>query len=158
MKVGVLSDTHLRIPDEPFKRLMRERFSDVDALIHAGDIVSPAVLDYLSAWELYAVAGNMDGWNIAERLPEKRVVTLGGRDIGIIHGGGAPGGLEDRVLSAFDGVSCVVFGHSHNPVNKVKNGVLLFNPGSPTDARYTKKNSIGFLTIDEDITGEIVYL
>jgi len=62
------------------------------------------------------------------------------------------------VLSAFDGVSCVVFGHSHNPVNKVKNGVLLFNPGSPTDARYTKKNSIGFLTIDEDITGEIVYL
>jgi len=158
MRVGVLSDTHLRAPDESFKRLMRERFSDVDAVIHAGDIVSPAVLDYLSAWELYAVAGNMDGWEIAKRLPEKRVITLGGVDIGVIHGGGAPSGLEERVLSSFNAVSCIVFGHSHNPVNKMKNGVLLFNPGSPTDSRFTKKNSIGYLTIGEDISGEIVYL
>ncbi|MBN1881607.1 MAG: metallophosphoesterase [Deltaproteobacteria bacterium] len=158
MKVGVLSDTHLRVPDESFKRLMRERFSDVDAVIHAGDIVSPVVLDYLSAWELYAVAGNIDGWEITQHLPEKRVISLGGKDIGITHGGGAPGGLEERVLSAFNTVSCIVFGHSHNPVNKIKDGVLLFNPGSPTDPRYAKKNSIGYLTIGEDITGEIVYL
>jgi len=158
MKVGVLSDTHLRVPDESFKRLMRERFSDVDAVIHAGDIVSHAVLDYLSAWELYAVAGNMDGWEIAERLPKKRVITLGGKNIGIIHGGGAPNDLEERVLSSFTDLSCIVFGHSHNPVNKKHNGVLLFNPGSPTDSRYTKKNSIGYLTIGEEITGEIVYL
>jgi len=158
MKVGVLSDTHLRVPDESFKRLMRERFSDVDAVIHAGDMISPAVLDYLSAWELYAVAGYMDGWEIAERLPKKRVITLGGRDIGIIHGGGAPNDLEERVLASFPDLSCIVFGHSHNPVNKMHNGVLLFNPGSPTDSRYTKKNSIGYLTIGEDITGEIVYL
>jgi len=158
MKVGVLSDTHLRNPDASFKRLMRERFSDVDAVIHAGDIVSVAVLDFLSAWELYAVAGNMDGWEITDHLPEKRVITLGGKVIGIVHGGGAPNDLEERVLSSFTDVSCIVFGHSHNPVNKIKNGVLLFNPGSPMDSRYTKRNSIGYLTIGEDITGEIVYL
>jgi putative phosphoesterase len=158
MKVGVLSDTHLRAPDESFKRLIRERFSDVDAIIHAGDIVSPTILDYLSAWELYAVAGNMDGWEITDRLPEKRVITFKGKDIGLIHGGGAPSDLEERVLSAFNGVSCIVFGHSHSPINRVKNGVLLFNPGSPTDSRYTKKKSIGYLNIGESINGEIVYL
>jgi hypothetical protein len=39
----------------------------------------------------------------------------------------------------------------------MRNGILLFNPGSPTDNRFAAFHSMGILTLEDTITGEILY-
>ncbi len=158
MKIGVISDTHLTSVDDRFAELTRRYFSDVDVIIHAGDIVDEIVFNFLSAWRVLAVLGNMDRGVLVETLPHKRIEQLEGRRIGITHGWGSPGGLVGRVREEFraDSVDCIVFGHSHAPSISTDEGILLFNPGSPTDKRFAEKNTLGFLTITEDgMSGEI---
>jgi len=158
VKIGVISDTHLTSVDDRFVQLVRRHFSDVDAIIHAGDIVDESVVNFLSAWRLLAVLGNMDRGALTGMLPHERTEQLGGKRIGITHGWGAPGQLPERVREEFQpgSVDCIVFGHSHAPFMSTDRGVLLLNPGSPTDRRHTDRNTLGFLTITENgITGEI---
>lgn len=158
MKIGVISDTHLVTVDNRFAELMRRYFSDVDLIIHAGDIVEESVLHFLSAWRLLAVRGNMDRGALVDTLPRTRTEELGGKRIGITHGSGSAEGLAARVHDEFgsDAVDCIVFGHSHAPFMSRQRGILTFNPGSPTDRRFAEKNTIGYLTITNDtITGEI---
>jgi hypothetical protein len=96
MKIAVISDTHLAHPTEGFKRHMKTLFGDVDIVLHAGDMTSSSVFDYLSNWDLRAVRGNMDDFDLAARLPESRVEEIAGRRIGIIHGWGSPRGSRTR--------------------------------------------------------------
>ena len=89
-------------------------------------------------------------------LPEQKILTLDGKRIAIIHGFGPPAGLPERLLKLFEKIDCLVFGHSHQPMNEYRNGVLLFNPGSPTDKRYAPYKSYGILEVNENgIKGEI---
>ena len=131
-------------------------------MIHAGDFVDFSVVEFMSNWALsketdfFGVSGNMDRGPLADSLPGKQVLTLNGKKIGVIHGWGAPDGLKDRVMVEFDGVDCIVFGHTHSPLNVMVGDLLLFNPGTPTDKRFSKENTIGYLTIEDEITGEIV--
>lgn len=164
MKVGVMSDTHLKEIDDDFIGLVERYFSDVSAIIHAGDLCHISVAEYLSGWadsinaELVIVSGNMDVGTAARNLPGRRVAELGGKKIGVIHGWGSPQGLEERVIEEFSGIhlDAVVYGHSHAPSNRIANGMIAFNPGSPTDRRFARENTIGYLIIDDNITGEIV--
>ena len=91
------------------------------------------------------------------------VVTTGSRvgagkfRIGLIHGYGASANLIDTVKGEFKGVDAIIFGHSHAPVNMVKDGVLFFNPGSPTDKVFAQTNSYGIIEVDDKkIEGKIV--
>ena len=47
MKIGVLSDTHLKFPDSRLDHILQELFRAYDMILHAGDIVSGAVLERL---------------------------------------------------------------------------------------------------------------
>lgn len=60
-------------------------------------------------------------------------------------------GTDGNALLAFanDKVDCILFGHSHQPLLREENGILLFNPGSPTDKRREKLYSFGILDIEE---------
>jgi len=161
MKIGVISDTHIPYAAQQLPTRALDLFAGVDAIIHAGDYQDISVIEILqSIAPFYGVAGNMDAHEIRTIVPEKTVVELGGFLIGIMHGGGSPKGLEDRILNAFKGehIDAIVYGHSHNPSNHRINNILLFNPGSPTDKRFAHCNSIGILTIQEIITGEIIEL
>jgi predicted phosphodiesterase len=63
------------------------------------------------------------------------------------------------VFAGVEGLRAVVFGHSHVPYNQVQRGVLLFNPGSPTERRRQPRPSYGFLSIENGLVhGQIVYL
>ena len=54
-------------------------------------------------------------------------------------------------------VQAVIFGHSHAPMNSMKDGVLFFNPGSPTDKIFAQENTYGILEITgKKIEGKIV--
>jgi putative phosphoesterase len=151
MRIGVLSDTHVRSVDDVPQQILAA-LDEVDLIVHSGDFVTKAVLDGLKQLgEVRAVRGNMDSEELKRLLPEKDLLTIEGKRIGIIHGWGAPFGIEDRVRGRFDDVDIIIFGHSHHARNKTKEGVLFFNPGRAQD-------SFGILTIDEEVRGEIIKL
>jgi putative phosphoesterase len=158
LKIGVLSDTHLIEVDFRLREIVGTYFADTDMIIHAGDLISMDVLRYLQSGNLEAVRGNMDYPEVREILPDKKLISAGPFRIGIIHGWGSPYGMEERIQTQFENVHCIVFGHTHNHVNRWKDGVLFFNPGSPTDKRYAKQNSIGILEIGEEIRGQIIIM
>ncbi len=154
-RIGVLSDTHLHGPDPELAARLARVFAGVDLILHAGDLTNLTVLDMLDAQEVLAVRGNMDEPAVGRSLPDQRIVEVEGKRIGLTHGWGSPFGLADRVGSRFSGVNCVVFGHSHRPMNAVTGGVLFFNPGSVARG-LMGSGSVGLLTIDQGIRGEIL--
>jgi len=158
MKIGVISDTHLKISDDRLEKIVEDHFHDVDLVLHAGDIVDLEVLDVFKDKEVYAVSGNMDPDSVREVFPRKQILEIGGRRIGLIHGWGSPSGLEEKILREFEDVECIVYGHTHRAVNEVIDGVLLFNPGSPTDRRFARHKSVGILDVGEEIVGTIIAL
>ena len=162
MLIGVLSDTHISHLTDDFKDFFLNRFSHCDIVVHAGDFTSPDLYYYLNELirsKFIAVHGNMDPPELHNLLPQKRIITIEGSRIGIIHGWGSPFDLEERIEKIFyqDGLGCIIYGHSHNGVNHIRNDILFFNPGSPTDCFHAKANSIGYLKIHHGkIEGEIV--
>jgi putative phosphoesterase len=162
MKIGIISDTHLSTLTGDFIDFAKDRFASCDLVVHAGDFTSPEIYSYLNeltSGNLIAVCGNMDPPELRKLLPEKTIFAKEGMKFGVIHGGGAPHDLEERVAHAFlnEEVACIIYGHSHNGVNHKRNDILFFNPGSPTDRYHAKTNSIGYVTIEHgEIFGEIV--
>jgi len=156
MKIGIISDTHLREPHPEFKRTIEFHFKDVEKILHAGDFVDWSIPEYLSHQkELIAVCGNMDSGDIREAFPRKRVIELKGFKIGLIHGGGPPFGIESRIRGEFDEVDTIVYGHTHTPANHWVKNVLFFNPGSPTRS-FMHKPTLGILQLGDKIEGEII--
>jgi len=149
MKIGVLSDTHLHSAEElPWQII--EAFSEVDLIVHTGDFVMTDVLDGLrEIGDVKAVRGNMDCEELRKILPEKETLIVSGKRIGIIHGSGAPWGIENRLRGQFDQVDGILYGHTHQVNNQVIGGVLFFNPGQA-------KNSFGILQVDDDMRGQII--
>ena len=158
VRVGVLSDTHMRRAEADLFTLRQGLFSDVSLILHAGDIGSPAVLDAFYDVEVLAVAGNCDGPEIRAHHPVSRVISVGGVSIGLIHGWGERSGVRMRARNFFENVQAVVFGHTHVPECCEVEGVLMFNPGSFSDNRGGPwPGTVGILTLfpNGDISGDI---
>jgi uncharacterized protein len=158
-RIGVISDTHLRMPDASFEKIASKNLLDVDILMHAGDMVSLSILDIFFAWgkEVIAVCGNMDDPEVRRTYPSTRTVTIEGVRVGIIHGWGPPESIRQRILPSFHGVDAIIYGHTHQAFSGVEAGVFFFNPGSPTDSRFTTDRSIGIIEVCENtIKGAIV--
>lgn len=161
MKIGVLSDTHIPGTAKDLPKVIYDEFKEVDLIIHAGDFVEMEFLKKLSGFKkTIAVYGNLDSSEVVNSLKAKEVIEAGGFRIGLIHGWGAPDGLIERIGAEFKGerIDCIVFGHSHRPMNETKNGILFFNPGSPTDKIFAPYNSYGMLEITDKIVGKIIKL
>ena len=105
-----------------------------------------------------AVHGNMDSFELKKELPEKTIVEIGKFRIGLTHGSGAPAKIFEYVNNVFENekLDAIVFGHTHRPINEVRDGVLYINPGSLTDKVFSDFNSYGILEIAEKIKGTIV--
>lgn len=156
MKIGVLSDTHLREPHPEFKRIIETHFKGVDQILHAGDFVDWRIVEYLSSQKgMMAVCGNMDPLDIVRAFPQKQVIELEGFRIGLIHGGGSPFGIESRIREEFNDVDAIVYGHTHTPTNHQVKNIFFFNPGSPTRS-FIHQPTIGLLHLGEKIEGEII--
>jgi putative phosphoesterase len=155
MKIGVISDTHLIEPSVGLERIALNHFNDVNMILHAGDFVDQRIVDFFRGWNLIAVCGNMDTGEVRSLLPQKRTIDVSGYKIGLIHGWGSPIGLEKRVKAEFPPLDCLIYGHTHYPVNHKKGGLLFFNPGSPTRS-FTGRNTIGILSLGKEIKAEII--
>jgi len=160
-RIGVVSDTHLHGREPKLPARLLEGLAGVDLLLHAGDFVDPSVADALEAIApLVGVAGNNDGADIVRRFGYRQIVEANGRRIGLVHGHMGPGrSTEWKAFHAFrdDAVDLVVFGHSHVPHYETVDGVLLFNPGSPTDKRWQPRYSFGIVEIGERIEAAHIY-
>jgi len=148
LKIGVISDTHAQKYETLPKNLITA-LSEVDLIIHAGDVVTADVIAGLKSLAPFeGVYGNMDLPEVKAILPREQLLVIKGRRIGVIHGSGGPWMLEERVMQAFNNVDVIIFGHSHQAFNRVIDGVLLFNPGSAG-------RSYGILEIGDTIEGVI---
>ena len=161
LRIGVFSDTHLTDSADAqafLLHLLNNVLAPVDMILHAGDLVSPELLNIFDGYPMHAVRGNMDP--AIPGVPLKKVIQVKDFTIGLIHGWGPPEGIEERVYREFDDVAldCLVYGHSHRPVCHHRDGLLLFNPGSATDRRDTEYHSVGLLELDETIRGTVIRL
>ncbi len=157
MKIGVISDTHLKISTPFLNRVIGHYFKDVDLVLHAGDITTPDVLEAFNGKELIAVSGNMDSPEIKRRFPQKETVTVKGITMGLTHGTGSPFGITKRVRVLFPQIDCIVFGHTHVPMNKTEGGTLFFNPGSfKACIPHFWRRTIGILEIKDGIKGRVI--
>ncbi len=149
--IGCVSDTHIprrvrALPGELYAAL-----EGVDLILHAGDLVREDVLaDLEPLARVVAVAGNMDMEPLPARLGRAALIEVGPWRIGLVHGDrGTAGTTPARALEVFAGsaVDAVVFGHSHQPLVETRDGVLLLNPGSPTDHRAEPWPTYGRLVL-----------
>jgi len=158
VKIGVLSDTHLHQVTRQFLDIFDRFLADMDLILHAGDVVSPDLIDFLNEKAFHGVCGNMDPPVLKEALPERKVLNVAGYRLGLTHGWGSSKDLEDRIRPLFPSVDIIVYGHSHIAANHVKDGVLFFNPGTATGYSSTGEHSIGVLELGEAVRGQIIRL
>lgn len=159
MRIGVLSDTHIPSRARELPPEVLSGLDGVDLIIHAGDLVHSNVLSRLARIApVHAVCGNMDPPPLRRILPRRQVVEAQGWRIGVVHGDGSSGSTLTRALRSFKDVDCIVFGHSHRAVCVRQEGLLLLNPGSPTDKRMSPQYSYAILTLSATgVDGQIVY-
>jgi putative phosphoesterase len=148
--VGVISDTHGLLRPEAVAAL-----TGVERIIHAGDIGERAVLDALGRLApVSAVRGNNDRGGWARDIPETEVVEIGGVALYVLHD------LHELDLDPrAAGFAAVIAGHSHQPRQEQRDGVLYFNPGSAGPRRFRLPVSIGRLTVERGrVTGTLTTL
>ena len=152
MKIGVLSDTHLRTPDQNLDYILDEIFGDTDLILHAGDIVTRSVLERLEERGALAVCGNMDDYDVFDLAPQTRIMKVESRKIALIHGWGSKEGLAQRIIERFSAESpdIIIYGHTHMPFWGRVNDVMMFNPGSVSRNVCPRGRTVGLLEINGD--------
>ncbi len=132
------------------------RSAGVELILHLGDHTSLDVATLFGAIAPFeAVAGNNDEDDVVRRWGRRRIVGLGQARLGMVHGDqGRSRTTPDRAIEAFAGepVDAVLFGHSHLPLCERRDGLLLLNPGSPTDRRRNAACSWALLDVAPDGT------
>jgi putative phosphoesterase len=138
MLIGVMSDTHDNIVQTK-KAVERFNREGVEQVLHAGDFVSPFMIDTLKGLTapLTGVFGNNDG---DRRLLEKKSADIpsmkiegtfaridaGGMRIALLHG-------NDRelreTLATCGSLDLLVYGHTHRPEVRQEGSLLIVNPG-----------------------------
>jgi uncharacterized protein len=150
--IAIISDTHMpkggrRLPDS-----CRERLAEAEAIVHAGDLCTIAVLDELRAIgpPVTAVHGNVDDAAVRMTLPAAATVSLGARTIAVVHDAGAAAGRLARLRRRFPSVDAVIFGHSHLPlIETTADGAFgIVNPGSPTERRRAPAHTMALAALD----------
>jgi putative phosphoesterase len=137
MLVGILSDTHDRLPlvGEAVKRLNEEK---VGLVLHAGDYIAPFVIPLFKSLKapLIGVFGNNDG---EKTLLRKRFIDMGlqlrerfaevkadGLKIALLHG------EEEELLQSLintESYDIIIHGHTHEAKTYRRGKTVVINPG-----------------------------
>ncbi len=143
----VIADTHIPRRAKALPASLIPRLERADLILHAGDLMDPALLEELSAYAaVKAVGGNLDPPEAA--LPETLEFFFGGERVAMVHDSGPKRGRRARMRRRFPYARVVVFGHSHIPWLEDEGGLLLLNPGSPTDKRRQPEHTFALLRVE----------
>ncbi len=158
MLILVISDTHIprrarSLPAELMPYLHR-----AEKILHAGDFMDPELLGELASYApVHAVRGNVDPPELD--LPETLELDLDGVSVAMVHDSGRREGRRGRMKRRFPQARAVVFGHSHIPWLEDRDGLLLLNPGSPTDRRRQPHHTFALLRAGEgEVRAELLAL
>ncbi|MEI6521188.1 MAG: YfcE family phosphodiesterase [bacterium] len=151
MKIGVISDTHSKIPSAAFDLL-----KDCVLILHAGDIGNFTIINDLKEIikaNVVAVKGNCDNFSLSE-YPNIQSFTINGFKIFMTHD-------LDRVIPP-DDANIIIAGHTHRPLY-IKNdlGNIIVNPGAcgGSPRGEIKNNSIAIINLEKgNLFAEILYL
>ncbi len=159
MRVLVISDTHGH--HENLEKIL-DREEPFDVILHLGDVYGGE--DYIEALadcEVIFVAGNGDRSFL---LPDERELVLEDKKIYMCHGHrlnvywGTQGIVKEGIIRKVD---VVMFGHTHVPMIKEKNDLLILNPGSISQPRQANnKPSYIVMEIEKNkkINSNLIYL
>lgn len=149
-RIGVISDTHF--PGRgggslPARCL--EALAACDLVIHAGDLCDIDALRGVRAIgpPVVAVHGNADDAHVRAVLPPTETLDRHGVRVVVTHDAGPAAGRLARLRRRFPDARVVVFGHSHIPLVEEAAGLLILNPGSPTDRRRQPHHTMAILTL-----------
>ncbi len=137
-RIGVISDTH---------GLLREEVKNVletcQAIIHAGDVTCPEILDELSRMaRIYVARGNGDReW--ASRISSTQKMELFGLRFFVIHN-------KKMIREDLSDRDIVIYGHSHIYREEWKNNQLWLNPGSCGPGRFSLPATMAVITGKKD--------
>ncbi len=149
MRLGIISDTHNVLRPEVF-----EVFSQVDHILHGGDVGDADILIQLEALApVTAVFGNTDGFEMRSKLPKVAQIQLDGFDVVVTHGDQLGHPTPALLHEAFPKAEIIVFGHTHTPVLElVDKTVTVMNPGSAGPKRFDRPApSVGIMELEPGI-------
>jgi putative phosphoesterase len=136
--VGVISDTHGLLRPGALTAL-----ASAQHILHAGDVGNIEILDALrEIAPVTAIRGNIDNFGPCVDLPATEMCMIAGHYFYMLH---AIADLDIKPVAA--GIAAVVYGHSHQPVSEVRDGVLYLNPGSAGPRRFGLPVSVALLSI-----------
>ena len=179
-RVGFLADTHsMKNDGSDLPSAVLDAFGGVDLIVHLGDIGKKAILDRLAAVApvLVPIGGNkgyvfhgapadvasaarvVDVNTVAVGLwfnlaqPDKKIEV---RDDGVVFGVDPFDKLMTRRFKK--PVDVVAFAGTHRPLQQRHEGVLFFNPGSPTLPMEGTPASVAILDVAAEPSVELVSL
>jgi hypothetical protein len=149
MVAAVIADTHLPRGRRTLPARCVDLIATADAVIHAGDFLTVAVLRDLEAIgpPVHGVHGNVDEPELRQLLPAELTLELSGNTIAVLHDAGPARGRLERLRRRFPHADAVIFGHSHMPAHEKSGDFQIFNPGSPTERRRAKRRSMGLMRV-----------
>ena len=155
---AVIADTHIPRRARGLPEGLVAYLERANLILHAGDLMDPEFLDDLNAFApTRVVRGNLDP--PGAKLPEVLRFEFGGLRVAMIHDSGPKKGRRSRMRRRFPEARVVVFGHSHIPWLEDEDGLLLLNPGSPTDRRKQPKHTFALLRAERgEVAAEILDL
>ncbi len=129
-RIGLLSDTHGYLDPK-----IKDYFSNVDEIWHAGDIGDMAVVDELRSFKpLRVVYGNIDDHQIRSEIHEFESFTCEKVKVLMTHIGGKPGKYYPKIIPYLKSEQPQLFicGHSHILLVKMDttHQMLWMNPGA----------------------------
>jgi uncharacterized protein len=163
--IGLISDTHYQDRLFNLPPGLADVWTNIDLILHAGDIGDLSVLDLLSKFApVMAVHGNDEPDNVLKELPYQQIVAISGFGILLWHSHypdpeeekskrkGAWGSKLERIAVRGCEVNAkiVVFGHTHVPMIYRQGDMLLINPGALSSGSYFTRQlvaSVGRLQI-----------
>lgn len=149
MRLGIISDTHNVLRPE-----VLEVFSQVDHILHGGDVGDADILIQLEAVApVTAVFGNTDGFEMRSKLPKVAQIELDGFEVVVTHGDQLGSPTPALLHDAFPKAEIIVFGHTHTPVLElVDRTVTVMNPGSAGPKRFDRPApSVGIMELEPGI-------
>ncbi|MEM1988844.1 MAG: metallophosphoesterase [Candidatus Woesearchaeota archaeon] len=164
MKIAIFSDSHdnVKLIEKALEICKQE---DIKTILHCGDLVAPATINFFNGFKVYFVRGNCDGDLINIK---KNLEAIGGiflNDFAVIE-------LENRKIAMYHGnnpailfaamkldVDVICYGHTHeSKIEKFEqNGKekLIINPGS----FYNSKIKHSFAILDlKNLEAKIIEL
>jgi putative phosphoesterase len=155
---AVIADTHIPRRARGLPEALLPHLKGADLILHAGDLMAPSLLDELEGYApMRAVRGNLDPPELD--LPETLEFEFGGVPVAMIHDSGPKRGRRNRMRRRFPDARVVIFGHSHIPLLEDEDGLMLLNPGSPTDRRRQPRHTFALLWMEDGgVRAEILVL